>query len=90
MKTNLNSKVEKNEFLKGETCRDFRRGYCKFYSAECFHDDKEPLGFNRCYRLIPRKENELMEWMNDICSDCNEPVCNDCHVYIEYNFRKSW
>ena len=71
------------ELLKRETCEDYDRGHCLFYNGDCFHT----IG-NRCYRLIPRKEDELMEWMNDICSNCNEPVCNDCDVYKDY-YQKS-
>jgi len=69
--------------LKRRSCEDFDKGYCCFYQTDCFHEDSNPMSdFSRCYRLIPRTDNELMGWMNDICRDCNESVCNDCDVYV--------
>jgi len=68
---------------KKEKCEDYNKGYCEWYSGECFHND-EPSGFERCYRLIPRKKSEMMKWMGELCSDCNEVVCNDCNMYQSY------
>jgi hypothetical protein len=66
-------------------CESFIIGYCDFYQTVCFHDDSNPDSTtSRCYRLIPRTDNEFMGWMSDICKDCNESVCNDCDVYIDY------
>lgn len=69
-----------------KNCENFSRGYCIFYQTACFHEDSNSLSdYSRCYRLIPRAKKEFMHWMNDICSNCNEPVCNDCDVYINHN-----
>jgi len=69
-------------YPKRETCEDYNKGYCEFYSDECFHDNTI-LERNeyRCYRLIPRNKDEFMSWMGELCSDCNEAICNDCDMY---------
>jgi len=66
-----------------EHCGSFDANTCKFYASKCFHDDSTDHP-NRCYRLFPRQPDESMEWMVDICSDCNEPGCDDCGVYGDY------
>jgi|ETN01SMinimDraft_4_1059930.scaffolds.fasta_scaffold476327_2 hypothetical protein len=64
-------------------CESFDENRCEFYASKCFHDDSTDHP-NRCYRLFPRQEGEFMEWMTEICSDCNEPVCDDCERYGNY------
>lgn len=72
------------------SCRDYQDGFCKFYSEDCFYEDDNPLGFRRCNRLIPLEHDELMEWMDPInCSDCNEPICNDCDIYMGFQDGKA-
>lgn len=53
--------------------------FCNIYQGICFHDID-----NICYKVRPRTTDEFMEWMCDLCSDCNEAVCNDCDIYREY------
>lgn len=64
-----------------EECGDFNLedGSCFFYQSQCFHEIN-----NRCYRVRPRDEGEFMEWMGDICADCNEAICNACDVYLDH------
>jgi hypothetical protein len=74
----------KKEYPDKESCDYFEAGKCRLYQGECFHDDPEGHE-NRCYKLVPRwRPYEFMEWMGDLCSDCNEPECNDCNMFIEY------
>jgi hypothetical protein len=73
-----------------ENCPSYSRGYCGFYKQKCYHVNKKERGVpsdpDRCNRLVPRTDDELMEWMDiGLCSDCNEPVCNDCDQYISYS-----
>ena len=73
------SEVEKADSEK-RSCSDFTEGECDFYQGLCFHSAS-----NRCYRVRPRDESELAEWMDMLlCSDCNEVVCNDCHAFRKY------
>jgi hypothetical protein len=66
-----------------ENCKNFDRDFCIFYDAQCFHDEE-----TRCYKLILRTDKELMEWMDPLnCSDCNEPICNDCDYYKDYTAK---
>jgi hypothetical protein len=71
--------------LKREQCEWFEEetGNCIFYKGvKCFHSESNPL--LRCYKLQPRTEGEYMPWMGELCSDCNESECNDCHMYQNY------
>ena len=78
---------------KREDCPEFDEGYCHFYKFDCYHVNREekriPSDDSRCNRLVPLTEDELMDWMDPmLCSDCNEPVCNDCDQYINYKAYK--
>ena len=73
---------------KRENCEWFEKitSTCSFYGGEpCFHSAD-----NRCYKLQPRTEEESMPWMGELCSDCNELPCNDCHMYIKYHANEEW
>jgi len=73
---------------KRESCDwlDKKTDTCSFYGGEpCFHSKD-----NRCYKLHPRQKGEFMSWMGELCSDCNESTCNDCHMYINYYATKEW
>ena len=73
---------------KRENCEwfDKRTTACSFYGVEpCFHSVD-----NRCYKLQPRTKKEFMPWMGELCSDCNESECNDCHMYKDYHAAKEW
>lgn len=60
-------------------CGWYDKGNCTFYLSKCFHAEN-----NRCYKLFPRQKGEFMEWMGDMCSDCNEVICNGCDMYLDY------
>ena len=82
--------LEKRIITKKETCEFFEEGFCHMYKFDCFHDDANPLNEEtRCNKLVPKTKEELMDWMDWFyCTDCNEPVCNDCDVYINWTYKK--
>ena len=81
--------TEVKEIARRENCPDFDSGDCSFYQGECFHEDSNergsPASYTRYNRLVPREGEEFMEWMGELCSDCNEVVCNGCEMFIDYH-----
>lgn len=46
--------------VKRKNCESFSKGHCSFYQIDCFHEDSNP-DTSRCYKLIPRTEEEFMD-----------------------------
>ena len=82
-----------NVCAKREDCPEYNNGNCDTYQGKCFHENKSDRGnttdLNRCNKLVPATDDELMEWMDPmICSDCNEVICSDCDQYLGFRWNE--
>ncbi|MBW3017413.1 class I SAM-dependent methyltransferase [Candidatus Woesearchaeota archaeon] len=80
------------EFRKKASCEHIDGTFCNLYKSECHHDDESPTDdCSRCYRLVPREDSELAEWMDPInCATCNEALCVECDIYIGFKHEYAY
>lgn len=82
-----------NRMAPERNCPHYRDGRCDMmFDAEglCFHEKVMECRVQRCYLLVPRTSEEIIEmrkenpWVNERdCSGCNEPDdCYNCDTFL--------